>query len=324
MKRKGFTLVELLVVISIIALLMGILMPALAKVRSIAYQMMCGTKLSGIGKAMLVYSADWDDRYPRAARPSDRWTNTGIISDWTGQTPPSPYRPGQVTVTASLYLLVKYADVQPKQFVCKGDMGTEEFSLSNYAASLPVCFELEDAWDFGGAANANLGQLLPGQYCSYAYHLPYSFPDPRPSGSGNVSFEITMTSRSGSPLCADRNPYLDKNAVSTYLQDTTLADPSWDASGNNYLDRDKKGNSACHQREGQNVLYSDIHVTFEKAPNVGIEEDNIWKYWPNTSPNKQEMQVGDSSDIFAYAPTKNGDGFPMDRKDAYLVGEKNE
>ena len=56
MERKGFTLVELLVVIAIIALLMGILMPALARVRQIAFRLVCGTNLSGIGKAMLIYA----------------------------------------------------------------------------------------------------------------------------------------------------------------------------------------------------------------------------------------------------------------------------
>ena len=66
MKRKGFTLVELLVVIAIIALLMGILMPALARVRQIAFRMVCGTNLSGIGKAMLIYANDYEDELPRA------------------------------------------------------------------------------------------------------------------------------------------------------------------------------------------------------------------------------------------------------------------
>ena len=63
MERKGFTLVELLVVIAIIALLMGILMPALTRVRQIAFRLICGTNLSGIGKAMMVYANDYDDEY---------------------------------------------------------------------------------------------------------------------------------------------------------------------------------------------------------------------------------------------------------------------
>ena len=64
MKKKGFTLVELLVVIAIIALLMGILMPALARVRMIAYRMVCGSNLSGIGKALLLYAGDNQEAYP--------------------------------------------------------------------------------------------------------------------------------------------------------------------------------------------------------------------------------------------------------------------
>ena len=73
MKKKGFTLVELLVVIAIIALLMGILMPALARVRQLAFRMICGTNLSGIGKAMLLYSNDYQDELPRAGGRNTTW-----------------------------------------------------------------------------------------------------------------------------------------------------------------------------------------------------------------------------------------------------------
>ena len=79
-KKKGFTLVELLVVIAIIALLMGILMPALARVRQIAFRMVCGTNLSGIGKAMLIYSNDYDDELPRAGGRNSVWG--GRIPQW--------------------------------------------------------------------------------------------------------------------------------------------------------------------------------------------------------------------------------------------------
>ena len=73
MRKQGFTLVELLVVIAIIALLMGILMPALARVRQLAFRLTCGTNLAGIGKAMLIYANDYEDELPRAGGRNSTW-----------------------------------------------------------------------------------------------------------------------------------------------------------------------------------------------------------------------------------------------------------
>ena len=138
MERKGFTLVELLVVIAIIALLMGILMPALARVRQIAYRMVCGTNLSGIGKSMLIYSHDNEEEFPRAGGAASEWGIRGEIADWDSQSGSCCGRPPrcQMTITSSFYLLVKYSDVTPKQFVCKGDIGAKKFSLSEASGSL--------------------------------------------------------------------------------------------------------------------------------------------------------------------------------------------
>ncbi len=60
-KKKGFTLVELLVVISIIALLMGILIPSLNKARMSAYGVVCMAHLRQYGIAMSVYASSWND-----------------------------------------------------------------------------------------------------------------------------------------------------------------------------------------------------------------------------------------------------------------------
>jgi len=59
---RGFTLVELLVVISIIALLLAVLMPVLGKAREQARMVICKTNLATIGKAEKVYANCYDDR----------------------------------------------------------------------------------------------------------------------------------------------------------------------------------------------------------------------------------------------------------------------
>jgi prepilin-type N-terminal cleavage/methylation domain-containing protein len=57
-REKAFTLVELLVVLSIMAMLMGILMPALAAARRVAYKTACKENLHGCALAFRMYLDD--------------------------------------------------------------------------------------------------------------------------------------------------------------------------------------------------------------------------------------------------------------------------
>src|SRR4029079_6143522 len=63
-RRKAFTLVELLVVIGIIAVLIGVLMPALQKAKEAGQVIACASQMRQIGMAMQMYVADWKGTYP--------------------------------------------------------------------------------------------------------------------------------------------------------------------------------------------------------------------------------------------------------------------
>ena len=65
MRRRGFTLLELTVVISIIAILAAILFPVYARAREHARQSTCASNLMQIGGALSLYAQTYDGRLPR-------------------------------------------------------------------------------------------------------------------------------------------------------------------------------------------------------------------------------------------------------------------
>jgi prepilin-type N-terminal cleavage/methylation domain-containing protein len=307
MRRKGFTLVELLVVIAIIALLMGILMPALARVRQLAFRMVCGTNLSGIGKAMLIYANDYEDELPKAGGRTNAWA--AKLPDWTGVTRQQAYGitstngQGQATITSNFYLLVKYAEVTPKQFVCKGETDAKEFKLSE-ASVKPnkASFELIDAWDFGPYVNESEN---PSMYCSYSYHYPFN------NHALTISADPTMA------VAGDRNPWLVSGAREpsdwiSFKPDEEIAQGQGATS-----ETARVGNSDSHQGDGQNILFLDSHVNFEKRSYCGTENDNVY-----TIATAHTFTGGSTKDLKGLkAPVMFDTAKPFNRRDSYLVQE---
>jgi prepilin-type N-terminal cleavage/methylation domain-containing protein len=100
---SGFSLVELLVVIGVIALLISMLMPSLQKARQQANRVACQSNLRQIGNALLIYSNNWKGYvYPPGLGAGDprekRWPiHVFKPAKWNPKemTCPSDYEPAE-------------------------------------------------------------------------------------------------------------------------------------------------------------------------------------------------------------------------------------
>jgi hypothetical protein len=242
--------------------------------------MVCGTNLSGIGKAMLIYSNDYDDELPRAGGKSSVWA--AKIPDWKADDRFGAYNlssdgsGGQVSISSSLYLLVKYAEVEPIRFVCTNDSGTTEFKAGRFRTSGK---DLVDLWDFGPE---------PWKHCSYSYHMPYG------------PYPLTASSDPGMAVAAERNPWMASLSVRP-KEDFSKFNPDGDR------EAIKAGNAVANKGDGQNVLFLDSHVSFEKRAFCGINDDNIYTYWDGEDIRKGKV------------PTLGSQ--PADRLDSLLVND---
>ena len=280
---RGFAITGIVAPVFGLLPLMAILLPALTRTRCVAYRMVCGTNLSQIGKAILIYSNDYDEKFPRAGGIDSVWGP--MIPNWKAKNRFGAYglgsdgMGGSATITSSFYLLVKYAEVTPKSFVCNKDSGTKEFRPIDYQARTQ---DMIHFWDFGPKAL---------EHCSYAYHMPYGL------------YPLTTSSEPGMAVAADRNPWMKSPGAEG-------KDPSLLARYNPLGGREKAsiGNAITHQEDGQNVLFVDSHVGFEKQPFCGINDDNIYTYW-------------DGSDIRRGGYPRANASEPTDRLDSYLVND---
>lgn len=145
--RRGFSLLELIVVISITSLLAGLLLPALSSVRENANRVLCGTNQRQLGQSLTMYSGDRRNRLPKASVLDLPEPDPGLLAmvrkgvgplvsinvDMNDRTIPEPLQDSTWDGLGELYRL-RYCDT-PEPYYCPSHEGEH---------SLLACSEL---WD---------------------------------------------------------------------------------------------------------------------------------------------------------------------------------
>jgi prepilin-type processing-associated H-X9-DG protein len=301
-KRGGFTIVEFLVLIGVIALLVSIFVPYLAKAREMDNRTRCTRNLANFAILLREYAKV--NNYLLPSTPYDAVNKPNGYTAFTGPDDAEPFAAGSQVqandVTASLFLLMRYG------YISNG----REVGLSMYVCPSSGDFAdtLTDASGHAVTARQRSNFRSP-RNLSYGYCSPFSS---APKFRMNTDWLAPTFA-----VMADKSP-----GVGGAEDDVTA--PAYDPNPSEIgaVLAMRKANSNNHAKAGQNVLYGDGHVSFERMAYCGyhdvvIEPDNIYTaaaIVPTTAP----------------AATRPGKGYfgrryaPSSWEDSYIVPGEHE
>ncbi|MEK6703553.1 MAG: type II secretion system protein [Planctomycetota bacterium] len=207
--RRAFTLIELLIVIAIIALLVGILLPALAHARKASKAVACSANLRSIGQGLVLYSND----HREAVIPSYNMTGTdGGVGNPLDGWGPILDRDGYMTGTQAKGGNPFYCpDTVDVAGVATGQTGTDPNNPKGWLD-----------WPFERQGNANVTVTIPERGFDKIIRVSYWINADNPIG-GVVNFtpDLFYTSSVGYGP-EGKGPFMRETKLNAFVRPMSL------------------------------------------------------------------------------------------------------
>lgn len=313
--------------IFVLALLGSLLYLArvMSKPHELAMRAVCGSNLRGIGQALSMFQNDNDDALPfhyfqRAPYDPERPNFHGVT--WIGtmashadlkisQKTSPDFSPSKGHPSRTLFALIEAGNATTGQFICpsvggsRNDPGEDE--LVNFGPDADngmecTAFPGRNRFDFHGYKALSFGVRLPYGPGPAPSKKPAALPANTVMGADKGPFfEAGGEGLSGTRTIQDRAtkvrfPTDWQRLSATQLRE--LPNASW-----------SKFNSRNHNGDGQNVLYMDSHVEFQRRPIVGAGGDNIYTFTRRPEDAAARMLGEIPSDAPLEGPSSNSDSY---------------